>query len=957
MPRNVICKKCGNHIASKKHKEACKQVSEPILDLNPPGDQAKTPKRLDPKLTGEPSFKLFISPMFRGEDKGDGGVRRVVEMEHETFPKYGVEIVKEPEQADIIIVHIREHPNWLQRFSDRPIVADCHGLYWAEYEWLNWAYKANEEVMETIRQADAVVAHSEWVAQAIRRHTMRPVEVVYLSIDPAQWESKEDRGYVLWNKTRPDPICDPFPLIQLASMMTEIPFVTTFDFTDQGVDVPENVQVTGVLPFEEAKGYVERAGVYLCTARETFGIGTLEAMAAGVPVVGWDWGGQREISEIVGGEAGGIALVTPGNFSGLAEKTRSALSNRQEMGKMAQSSVREHFDHDKHAPFYVGFLQGVLDRYKEERPRTSIVVTAYNLEQYLDECLASVLDQVDEDWECVVVDDASPDRCGDIAEEWGKKDSRFKVVHNKTNQYLAGARNTGIKEAKGRYILPLDADDMLHPDAVQRLADALDADRSVHIAYGNVRFVDEDGETPTDYSVEGQEVGHSGWPIDFKYEWQVELQRNLLPYCSMFRKNVWKDTGGYRKRCRTAEDADFWSRAASYGFRPKLVTKSDTLIYRNRQGSMSREEGGREWAAWLPWKEDPGLRPAGSLSEEQSPIHSCDPPIISVIIPVGSGHEELMWDAIDSVDAQTFRQWECIVVNDTGKPFPRSLPSWVKELETWNTGGKGVAHARNLAISQSRGRFFVPLDADDYMQPSCLQQLFAVWMETGEDHIIYSDWYDEMEDRSWKLYETPDYDAHLLIQKGAIHAVTALYTKALWKELGGFDESLPAWEDWDFLLGAAAKGRCSRRLAAPLWVYRKHTGYRREDNFSEFETSKQGIIDKWGDYFERGKQLMACSGCSGRKTARQAPVRSNGSNEPPKDTALIEYVGGREGKRQLRGPSGQTYTFGGGADRQKYVRGSDIEFFLSNRDFRPVGESEEGADGVPEIVAEGPPAR
>ena len=59
------------------------------------------------------------------------------------------------------------------------------------------------------------------------------------------------------------------------------------------VAVPASVEVTGVRGFEDAKGYISDAGVYLATTRETFGIGTLEELAAGVPIVGWAWGGVR----------------------------------------------------------------------------------------------------------------------------------------------------------------------------------------------------------------------------------------------------------------------------------------------------------------------------------------------------------------------------------------------------------------------------------------------------------------------------------------------------------------------------------------------------------------------------------------------------------------------------------------------------------------------------------------
>ncbi len=743
--------------------------------------------------------------------------------------------------------------------------------------------------------------------------------------------------------------------MELAEKMPDVSFVTTFGATpEQEEGVYENVTVTGRLPFDEAKECVEEAGVYLCTVRETFGIGTLEAMAAGVPVVGWNWGGQREILKMF---PGSMVLVDPGDVEGLEKAIRVALAE----GATVEAALKavQYFDEQKIAAQYAGFLRGVYDRWQQEHkaPRTSIVVTAYNLAQYLPACLDSILAQESEDWECVIVDDASPDDSGKIAEEYGAKDRRFRIIHNAENEYLAGARNTGIAAARGRYVLPLDADDMLGPKAVGVLADALDQDRSNHIAYGGVRFVDEDGVTPTDYKVKGQEPGYSGWPMIFRYDWQVDLGRNLLPYCSMFRKNVWELAGGYRRRCRTAEDAEFWSRAASFGFRPAMVTSEDTLIYRNREDSMSRREGETDWTAWFPWHYEAILRPAGALTEEQAPVHSCDPPLIAVVIPVGPGHEELLWDALDSVEAQTFRQWECIVVNDTGAPL-RQLPSWVTLLET--EGERGVAACRNMALEVARAKFFLPLDADDYMQPTCLKRLLDAHMETG-DPIIYSDWYDEAPDKKWSIYEARDYDARLLTQRGCVHAVTALYLRRLWQDLGGFDETLQAWEDWDFQLGAAARGACSTRVPLPLWVYRKGTGYRREENYADFEDSKNGILAKWGKFFRGDEILMACSGCS-KKRAAPVPVVAHKSSPAPatQGAALFEYTGKATGRKRYRAPSGQTYVFAAlPSHKQKWVLGDDVPYFAGLQGFQRIDQPQQAPEEAtkdPALVAEGPPA-
>jgi glycosyltransferase involved in cell wall biosynthesis len=89
----------------------------------------------------------------------------------------------------------------------------------------------------------------------------------------------------------------------------------------------------------------------------------------------------------------------------------------------------------------------------------SIIVPVYNVEEYFRQCLDSVLAQTFPDYECILVDDGSPDNCPAICDEYAKKDLRFRVIH-KINGGLSDARNAGIKTAKGEYIVLLDSDDL-----------------------------------------------------------------------------------------------------------------------------------------------------------------------------------------------------------------------------------------------------------------------------------------------------------------------------------------------------------------------------------------------------------------------------------------------------------------------------------------------------------------
>ena len=106
---------------------------------------------------------------------------------------------------------------------------------------------------------------------------------------------------------------------------------------------------------------------------------------------------------------------------------------------------------------------------KEERtPLISVIVPIYKAEKYLHRCVDSLLAQTFQDFEVLLVDDGSPDRSGEICDEYAKKDSRVRVFH-KENGGVGSARNLGLKASKGEWIAFLDSDDTFKKDYLYRM--------------------------------------------------------------------------------------------------------------------------------------------------------------------------------------------------------------------------------------------------------------------------------------------------------------------------------------------------------------------------------------------------------------------------------------------------------------------------------------------------------
>lgn len=898
-------------------------------------------------------------------------------MQRDHLTALGWTLTDDPAAADVIACHAAVPDTYLNLYPRKPLVIHNHGAYWTpEYEWQDWAYRSNKEGMEAIRAADVVTAVSEWTAAILRRHSARDVRVVTHGVDTDEWAPlpPADRAsttpYVLWNKTRVDPICDPTPVNSAAALLPDVRFVSTFG------DPASNVTLIGRQPYATSRDYVRHAAVYLCTTRETYGVGTLEALASGVPVVGYDWGGQSEI--ITHGVDGW--LVRPGDISGLADGIRWALDNRTALADVCRATALRHTP-QMAAVQYAAIYAEVLARRTTPHPRVSVIVPAYNLAHTLPDTLRSVQAQTATDWECIVVDDASPDACGDIAEQFAAADPRIRVIHNATNQYLAESRNIGMAAARGDYLLPLDADDMIAPNTLQILADALDTDRRTDIAYGGVLFVDADGVTPHNYGhITGP--GHSGWPIPFDLEIQLNGPGQVLPVCSLMRRSVWAQTGGYRRRARSSEDCDLWLRAVSYGFIPRMITTADTLIYRLRPDSMSATQGWQEHRAWYPWVKDRALIPAGagttrSVPASTVPYPAYDPPAISVIIPCGPGHAPYVQDAVDSVAAQTLGQWECIVINDSGAPIT-GLPAWVKVVTRTDASDvmttpqdaldivpgrfNGVAAARNAGITLARGALFLPLDADDYLtDPQALQVLLEAHLDSGKCRaVVYPDWWENTisDPGTMTIYEADDYDVsyvdgrartHKGVRRmGAIYSVVALIPRTYWVQVGGYDETLPCWEDWAFSIALAAHGVCQRRVSVPMFLYRKQTGARRDANYDAFDAGKDALMHKdWG-LGEGG--IVACSTCGGKS----GTYGSQQGVTPPADGAvLMEYTGGKGGSVGYRGAVTKQVYRVSSLSPQFYAYEPDIPALLMRGDFKRVDTTALPVNGDrPVLVAE-----
>lgn len=201
--------------------------------------------------------------------------------------------------------------------------------------------------------------------------------------------------------------------------------------------------------------------------------------------------------------------------------------------------------------------------------KVSIVVPCYNQAQYLDECLKSVLAQTYQDWECIIVNDGSPDNTEEVAQKWIEKDSRFKYLFQ-VNNGVSSARNYGIKNAVGAWILPLDADDKIGERYLKLAAENFDSDYS--IIYCKAEFF-------------GYKNGD--WQLK-EFDFKNMLKGNQIFCSAFFRKEHFLKIGGYdTKIIYGKEDWEFWIRILKLN--PKVL-RLDYKGFFYRVKEFSRNE-------------------------------------------------------------------------------------------------------------------------------------------------------------------------------------------------------------------------------------------------------------------------------------------------------------------------------------------------------------------------------
>lgn len=488
--------------------------------------------------------------------------------------------------------------------------------------------------------------------------------------------------------------------------------------------------------------------------------------------------------------------------------------------------------------------------YQNQPVDVTVAVMSYNNARFIGQTIDSILAQEGVAFELKVFDDCSTDDSVKVLDRY-IDDPRFHYEINGKNLGLNGNYNRCLRSGQGRYVIVLGSDDVLYPDHIRSLCAAMDAAPQAMLGYVQCNWIDESGGLIRRAAHPGhQDASYAGGRNEIAG--LLSYDNYITPSAAILRRSM-LDTvalpGGMLARDHLlAQDWDLWLRIAAV--HPDFVFLCQATVgYRIHGGQISQKfyadarpllehteilERCLIDAAAAPRIRDAALpiwrlyqsrlkaypeaarktliERAGGIRRQlfgsmTGPLEGAGP-LFSVIVTTYN-RPGLLRDALSSLAAQTFRDFEVILVNDHGESVEHLLDGCELPLIYFNQpSNQGLSAARNAGLRRARGRYIAYLDDDDIYLPDHLECL-AEAFESHPDTLIYTDvvYVQERLENDARIevgrsFPTAHdaFDRDKLFIQNYIPVNTWAHPRTAVAEVGNFDTELTAFEDWDMLL-------------------------------------------------------------------------------------------------------------------------------------------------------------
>ncbi|WJM52129.1 glycosyltransferase [Pseudomonas asiatica] len=479
-------------------------------------------------------------------------------------------------------------------------------------------------------------------------------------------------------------------------------------------------------------------------------------------------------------------------------------------------------------------------------PLLSVVIPTYNYGRYLAQCVQSVLDQGVDDIEILVLDNASTDDTTQVMAAFASN-PRVRYIRNRYNYGPGYNWRNGLRVAQGRYFTFLSADDYFNPGHLSSLLPTLESQPHVAVGYTSISWVDGSGQALNqprhpgyrsgDYLGGRNEVADLLIYDSYMTPSAVIYRREV--FCRVWNPSNSYGAGDWEMVVQMAESHPDFAYVDAPGvsyrwhgaqYSNQFYASSEPLMghlailegvfERNAQHHLNGRE--REVAAHLKRRLD--LYPSEQESELGARArHLCErleqqarqqeQALFSIILTTYN-RPALLRDALNSIDRQSCKDFEVILVNDNGDPVEELLAEYEFPVTYIRQGrNRGPAAARNAGLRLAHGRYVVYLDDDDLYLPGHLEEL-AKALTVHPDSVVYTDAVFIQETiaagkRSVVTrelrYPHETYSRERLLVNNYIPINTFACPRALALAVGDFDETLSGLEDWDLLMRLSAR--------------------------------------------------------------------------------------------------------------------------------------------------------
>jgi GT2 family glycosyltransferase len=369
------------------------------------------------------------------------------------------------------------------------------------------------------------------------------------------------------------------------------------------------------------------------------------------------------------------------------------------------------------------------------RPLISVITPVYNTDpKWLHAAVASVRRQAYPNWELCLCDDASPSAATRAAlDALARSDARIKVTRLAENGGISVASNAALALARGEFIVRLDHDDELAPEALFELARLLNAHPDADVVYSDHDKLEADGSRSEPY---------------FKPDWSPDLFLSYMYLCHMdgARRTLVEDVGGFRSEYNGAQDYDLYLRLTE---RTTRIHHIPAILYHWRKIEGSTAGAG----AAKPWALDAGQRALAAAVARRGwnaevvpgrlPGHYrvrfrvADEPLVSILILTrggepAAGQRDLLAECLGAlVRRTTYKNYELVIASDTGRvsePTARAIATARHEIHHYDVPAPfNFSRKTNFAAARARGTQLVLFNDD-------VEVITPDWIETLLEH-------------------------------------------------------------------------------------------------------------------------------------------------------------------------------------------------------------------------------